>query len=125
MSTGNLPKLENIDKAIESMIKDPKQKKNGPGIVDLHNLFSEPTAIAKEKLRSRLKAIKEVAPSNPRLNMPTSLAEFKSACIQWIENLLLVKEIDKETFGDEFQITESGDIFKGEYKARSGRHTGR
>lgn len=92
----------------------------------MKNLFQHPASMVKTKLKKRLAALKSLSSLNNNAQVSANQKTFMKECSNWLEKIItnygklkqyltfsLLDLKDKSLF-NEFRLTESGDIFKGE-----------
>ena len=83
--------------------------------VKMKNLFIKPLDIMKSKLEKRLNAINMLIPTNKYIKLSGNQSTFIKECRKWLEKAINTDIIvADESFINEFNLTESGDIYKGD-----------
>ena len=109
-----------IDKELNNVVRKIPDTELKLQDVTFKNLFAYPQDVIRAKLAKRMKELKMINPAHENIKLPP---RFKTFILDVAQNLRdaisSVEDITAQTLLATFQLTESGDIFKGERSSSS------
>ena len=108
-----------LDIKINKLVRSINSKSQDCQGTDMKNLFLSPVDIVKSKLEKRLKALECLSPINKHIKLSSNQSSFMRELKLWLEKAINTDFIIFDTeFINEFKLTESGDIYKGENNSK-------
>ena len=115
-----LPSLQDkkediLDIRIGKLVRLDNSKSQDFHESSMKNLFMNPIDIVKSRLEKRLKKLDRLSPLNKFIKLSSNQCSFMRELKRWLEKAINTDFIIfDEGFVNEYKLTESGDIYKGE-----------